>query len=92
MSPQLTPLHKQFISSITIKTNCFAANWAKTPLAPVNLERRAHSVQDVLMGILFCGGGDLYVHTVRNEWKGNTHDRLLKGDVKYRFLVDMAAL
>jgi len=84
--------HKHFSPSITIKTNCYAANSPKTPLAPVNLGRRAYSVDNVQMGILFCGGGHPDGHTVGNEWTGNTCDRLLKGDVKYRFLVDMAAL
>jgi len=84
--------YKHFSPNITIKINWYAASSANTLLAPVNLEHRTPGERGVQTGVLFCGVGHPDGQTVRNEWKGNTYDRLLKGDVKYRFLVDMAAL
>jgi len=51
------------------KTPAYAAQAAKTPLAPFNIDRRALRPSDVQIDILYCGVCHSDIHTARNEWK-----------------------
>ena len=46
----------------------YAAQSAKTPLAPFQFERRDPGPKDVAIEILYCGICHSDIHTVRNEW------------------------
>jgi alcohol dehydrogenase (NADP+) len=52
-------------------TKAYAAQSAATPLAPIEIERRAVGPHDVQIDILYCGVCHSDLHQVRNEW-GNT--------------------
>ena len=49
-------------------TNAYAAQSAKSPLAPFSFERRDPLPTDVQIDILFCGVCHSDIHTVRSEW------------------------
>jgi uncharacterized zinc-type alcohol dehydrogenase-like protein len=51
----------------------YAAQGAKTPLAPFSVERRDPGAHDVAIEILFCGVCHSDLHTARNEWKNSTY-------------------
>jgi alcohol dehydrogenase (NADP+) len=51
-----------------IKTNGYAAQSAKSPLAPFSFERRDPGPRDVHIDILYCGVCHSDLHTARNEW------------------------
>jgi uncharacterized zinc-type alcohol dehydrogenase-like protein len=51
-------------------TKAYAAQSAKTPLAPHAIERRATGPKDVAIDILFCGVCHSDLHTARGEWPG----------------------
>lgn len=53
--------------------NSYAAQSAKEPLAPFNIERRKLRPSDVLIDILYCGVCHSDLHTARNEWKNTTY-------------------
>lgn len=53
-----------------MSTKAYAAQTAKTPLAPFTLERRAVGANDVAIDILFCGVCHSDLHTARGEWGG----------------------
>ena len=50
------------------KTLAYAAQAPHTPLAPVEIERRAVGPDDVAIDILYCGVCHSDLHTARNEW------------------------
>ena len=50
------------------KTLAYAAQAPHTPLAPVEIERRAVGPNDVAIDILYCGVCHSDLHTARNEW------------------------
>ena len=50
------------------KTLAYAAQAPHTPLAPVEIERRAIGPDDVAIDILYCGVCHSDLHTARNEW------------------------
>ncbi len=52
-----------------IKTSGYAAQNAKSPLAPFTFERHEPGDEDIQIDILFCGICHSDLHTVRNEWK-----------------------
>jgi alcohol dehydrogenase (NADP+) len=54
-----------------IKTKGYAAQDAKTPLAPWNFERREAGDHDVKIDILYCGVCHSDLHQIRNEWGGS---------------------
>ena len=56
-----------------MKTNSYAAQDAKTPLAPYVLQRRDPGANDVQIDILFCGVCHSDLHTVRSEWEGTIY-------------------
>lgn len=55
-----------------IKTKGFAAQTAKSPLAPFSFERRDPGVHDVLIDIKFCGICHSDIHQARDEWGNST--------------------
>jgi uncharacterized zinc-type alcohol dehydrogenase-like protein len=48
----------------------YAANDSKSPIAPVNINRRKVNPNDVQVEIMFCGVCHSDIHTARNEWGG----------------------
>jgi alcohol dehydrogenase (NADP+) len=56
-----------------MKTNAYAAQTAKTPLAPFDIQRRDVGNRDVQIEILYCGVCHSDLHTVRSEWQGTTY-------------------
>ena len=56
-----------------MKTNCYAALSATTPLVPFHCERRNLRSHDVHIQILFCGVCHSDLHTARNEWKSTVY-------------------
>jgi uncharacterized zinc-type alcohol dehydrogenase-like protein len=52
------------------KAKAFAADSAKSPLAPTTIPRRDPGEDDVQIEILFCGICHSDLHQVRNEWSG----------------------
>ncbi len=90
-----------------MQANAYAAQNATTPLTPFTIQRRDVGKCDVQIDILYCGVCHSDLHTIRNEWQHNitsdieliqiqdvnqAYDRLVKSDVKYRFVIDMASL
>ena len=85
-----------------ISARAYAAATASAPLAPFSVERRDPGPHDVLIDIKFCGvcHSDLHcAHGVRPEIEiidvkdiNTAYERLLKGDVRYRFVIDSATL
>lgn len=53
-------------------TKAFAATNAKSPMAPMQIQRRDLRPNDVQVDISFCGVCHSDLHTVRNEWGGGT--------------------
>ena len=63
MTTQSSPeLHGQY------KAKAYAADGAKSPLAPTLIHRRDPGENDVQIEILFCGICHTDLHIVRNEW------------------------
>jgi uncharacterized zinc-type alcohol dehydrogenase-like protein len=54
-----------------IQTKGYAAQDAKTPLAPWNFQRREVEDNDVQIDILYCGVCHSDLHQIRNEWGGS---------------------
>jgi len=57
----------------TLKTIGYAANSARSPLAPFSFERREPGPRDIQIEILFCGVCHSDLHTARNEWTNTTY-------------------
>ncbi|MEO5666813.1 MAG: NAD(P)-dependent alcohol dehydrogenase [Bdellovibrionota bacterium] len=53
-------------------TLSYAAQNAKTPLAPFSFQRRDPKPHDVAIDILFCGVCHSDIHQARDEWGGST--------------------
>jgi uncharacterized zinc-type alcohol dehydrogenase-like protein len=53
-----------------IKTKAYAAQNAKTPLAPWSFDRRNVGDMDVLIDIEYCGVCHSDIHQARDEWGG----------------------
>ncbi|MGB6604736.1 MAG: NAD(P)-dependent alcohol dehydrogenase [Steroidobacteraceae bacterium] len=53
-----------------MKTSAYAAQSAKLPLRPYEIERREPGPRDVAIEILYCGVCHSDLHTVRSEWDG----------------------
>lgn len=53
-----------------VQTISYAAQNAKTPLAPFNFERRDPGANDILIDILYCGVCHSDIHQARDEWGG----------------------
>ncbi len=58
-------------SKAVVKTPAYAAQSAKSPLAPWSIERRKPRAHDVLIDILYCGVCHSDLHQARDEW-GNS--------------------
>jgi uncharacterized zinc-type alcohol dehydrogenase-like protein len=57
---------------MTANTKAYAAQSAKSPLAPFSFTRRDPLPDDVKIDILFCGVCHSDIHTARDEWGGTT--------------------
>src|SRR5690349_3529993 len=57
---------------MTANTKAYAAQSAKSPLAPFSFTRRDPLPADVKIEILFCGVCHSAIHTARDEWGGPT--------------------
>jgi uncharacterized zinc-type alcohol dehydrogenase-like protein len=53
------------------QTKAYAAQDAKTPLAPWNFQRREVGDYDIQIDILYCGVCHSDLHQIRNEWGGS---------------------
>ena len=62
---------------ITVKA--YGATESTAPLAPLNIPRRDLKPHDVHVEILYCGVCHSDIHTVRNEWSGNTKYPVVPG-------------
>lgn len=49
-------------------TKAYAAQTAKAPLAPFQIERRTPGAHDILIDILYCGVCHSDIHQARGEW------------------------
>jgi alcohol dehydrogenase (NADP+) len=58
------------LAPATIQTIGYAADSAKSPLAPFSFQRREPGPKDVQIEILYCGVCHSDLHTVRDEWGG----------------------
>ncbi len=56
-----------------IDTKGYAAQSAKSPVAPWNFKRREVKPQDVQIDILYCGICHSDLHQVRDEWGGSNY-------------------
>jgi len=54
-----------------IETKGYAAQDAKTPLAPWKFQRREVEAHDIQLDILYCGVCHSDLHQIRNEWGGS---------------------
>nr|WP_275300003.1 alcohol dehydrogenase catalytic domain-containing protein [Achromobacter insuavis] len=85
----------------------YGAYAADKPLESLEITRRATGAHDVQIDIAYCGICHSDLHQVRAEWEGTqypcvpghefvgrvaAYERMLKGDVKYRFVIDNATL
>lgn len=55
------------------KVKAYGAQSATSPLAPLEIERRSPSADDVQIEILYCGVCHSDLHTARNEWKNTLY-------------------
>lgn len=55
------------------KVNGYAAQQAKTPLAPFIIQRRDPLPTDIQIEVLYCGVCHSDLHIVRNEWKSTIY-------------------
>lgn len=55
------------------KIKAYAAQSAKSPLAPFEIQRREPGPDDVRIEILYCGVCHSDLHTARNEWKNTQY-------------------
>ena len=51
----------------------YAAQSATSPLAPLQIPRRAPNADDVVIDILYCGVCHSDLHTARNDWKNTIY-------------------
>jgi alcohol dehydrogenase (NADP+) len=56
-----------------ISAKAYAAQDAKSPLAPFSFQRRTPSSRDVWFEILYCGVCHSDIHQVRDEWGGSIY-------------------
>ena len=72
----------------------YAALEAPMPLAPFSIERLEPGPREVPIDILYCGACHCDVHQAQDDVADiNTAcERMLKGDVRYRFAIDLASL
>lgn len=56
-----------------VATHGYAAQNAKSPLAPFNFERRELRTDDVLIDIAYCGVCHSDIHQARDEWGGSIY-------------------
>ncbi|MEO5596589.1 MAG: NAD(P)-dependent alcohol dehydrogenase [Lysobacteraceae bacterium] len=56
-----------------LTTAAYAAQSAKSPLAPHSIERRTPGANEVLIDIAWCGVCHSDIHMARNEWGGSEY-------------------
>jgi alcohol dehydrogenase (NADP+) len=61
--------------------NGYAAQNAKTPLAPFKFNRRDPGPRDVQLDIMFCGVCHSDLHTVRNEWTNTVYPAVVGHEI-----------
>jgi uncharacterized zinc-type alcohol dehydrogenase-like protein len=61
-------MEAQMTTKTTLKVAGYAAQSAKSALAPWSFERREPRPDDVVIDILYCGVCHSDLHTVRNDW------------------------
>jgi uncharacterized zinc-type alcohol dehydrogenase-like protein len=86
----------------SVPWKAFGTNSAESPLENIQIPRRQVSAHDVEIEILYCGVCHSDLHQARNEWRGTVYPCVpgheivgrvtAVGDVKYRFVIDMASL
>ncbi|MBP7931335.1 MAG: alcohol dehydrogenase catalytic domain-containing protein, partial [Chitinophagaceae bacterium] len=59
--------------------NAFGAVDSKAPLQALTIQRRGLKAHDVHVEIMYCGVCHSDIHTVRNEWSGNTKYPVVPG-------------
>ena len=59
----------QDIGTKPVSVRAYGTNNATTPLAALQIERRAVGPHDVLIDVLYCGICHSDIHQARNEWK-----------------------
>lgn len=77
-----------------IATMGYAAYNTTDEPKPFNFERRELKPTDVQLEILYCGVCHSVsdVEVIEMAYINKAYERMLKGDVKYRFVIDMATL
>jgi alcohol dehydrogenase (NADP+) len=55
-------------SETMLRTPAYAAQSAKSPLAPFTVDRRAARAHEVLIDIIYCGVCHSDIHQVRDDW------------------------
>lgn len=60
------------MAASTVSVSAFGASSGTSPLAALTIKRRAPREEDVVIDVLFCGVCHSDLHTVRNEWGGET--------------------
>ena len=83
-----------------MKTKSYAANAATTPLAPFIFGRRSFSgsliggLKETQEMLDFCGQHNITsdIELIPIQKINEAYDRLVRSDVKYRFVIDMASL
>ena len=78
-----------------MKINAYAAQNATTPLAPFNIRGSLiGGIKETQEMLDFCGKHNITsdIELIPIQKINEAYDRLAKGDVKYRFVIDMASL
>jgi alcohol dehydrogenase (NADP+) len=63
------------------QVNGYAAQNAKTPLAPFKFNRRDPGPRDVQLDIMFCGVCHSDLHTARNEWTNTVYPAVVGHEI-----------
>jgi uncharacterized zinc-type alcohol dehydrogenase-like protein len=74
--PRADAVSSQHLSSYgehCMQTKAYAAQSAKSPLAPYTIDRREPGARDVTLEILYCGVCHSDLHQVRSEWAGTRY-------------------
>lgn len=79
-----------------MKTIGYAAQAAKSPLAPFHFDWRDLRPDDVAFEVLYCGICHSDLHQAKDTWGMDQVDeafeRLERGEIAHRFVIDMASL
>ena len=70
----------------------YASLTSVSPLAPFNFQKRELKPKDVAFDILYCGVCHSDVEVIPISYINEAYDRMMKGDVRYRFVIDNSTL